>query len=210
MPAGSAIGQTQQVARRLQDFLLDKQENPEVTDLLAFIGSGGPRFFLALSPNDAQPNKAFFVVNTLLAEDIHNVMKRTDRFIVESLPEAQGRSELLFLGPAALGTVEIQIQGPDAIQLRTIAGQYMSAFREIQGVQAIRSDWENAVFKVVANVDQERARQAGVSSSAIADALTAYFDGEVITSFRDGEKIHPSGNSVSGKQQSDARPASYY
>lgn len=191
LPAGADINQTQQVAGRLQAFLLDRQENPEVTDFLAFIGSGGPRFFLALSPNESQANKAFLVVNTVNAEDIHAVMKRIDRYIIEQLPEAQGRSELLFLGPAALGTVEIQIEGPSVFQLRLIANQYMAAFRAIPGVQAIRNDWENAVLKILVNVDQDRARQAGVSSAAIADALTAYLDGEVVTSYREGEKSIP-------------------
>ena len=86
----------------------------------AYVGSGGPRFFLALSPNDPQPNKAFLVVNTQESDQIEVVMVRTERFIIEEIPEASGRADVLFLGPAALGTVELQIIGPDINTLRRL------------------------------------------------------------------------------------------
>ena len=45
--------------------------NPEVDRTCSsYVGSGGPRFFLALAPNDPQPNKAFLVVNTREADQI--------------------------------------------------------------------------------------------------------------------------------------------
>ena len=114
-----SIQQTIAATDHLSRFLNDSEQNPEVTDAVAYVGSGGPRFFLALSPNDPQPNKAFMVVNTEKAEQINTVMKRVDRFIVEQMPEASGRTDILFLGPAALGTVELR-----QARLRRCAGKY--------------------------------------------------------------------------------------
>ncbi len=191
LPAGASIRQTIAATGRLMDYLGKPTLNPEVTDTLAYVGSGGPRFFLALAPNDPQPNKAFAVVNTQKASQIHDVMKRVDRFMVEQIPEASGRTDILFLGPAALGTVELRISGVEIAVLRNIGEELAETFRAIHGTEAVRSDWENAVVKVLAEVDQERARRAGVTSQEIANTLSAYFDGVAITAFREGDKVIP-------------------
>jgi len=41
------------------------------------------------------------------------------------------------------------------------------------------------------NIDQDRARRAGVTSEGIAQALNAYFDGTAVSNFREGDKIIP-------------------
>ena len=79
LPAGSDIRVTETVARQLGAYLLDEAANPEVVDLVSYIGGGGPRFFLALEPNDPQDNKAFMVVNTQTADQIDSVMARVER-----------------------------------------------------------------------------------------------------------------------------------
>ena len=191
LPAEAHISETLAAARTLSAFLSDTGRNSEVTDVLAYVGSGGPRFFLALSPNDPQPNKAFFVVNTETSDQIAAVMRRVEHFIKRDLPQASGRADILFLGSAALGTVEIRVRGPDADRLRLLGDQIKEAFHSVPGVQAVRSDWENPIFKLRVDVDQERARRAGISSQDIARALSASFDGEQVTSYREGDRIIP-------------------
>ncbi len=191
LAAESHIDQTIAAARRLSAFLADAGSNPEVTDVLTYVGSGGPRFFLGLSPNDPQPNKAFLVVNTKDADQIQAVMRRAENFIARQLPEANGRAEILFLGPSALGTVELRARGPDINTLRILGERVEQAFYSVPGTEAVRSDWENSVLKLRVNVDQERARRAGISSTDIADALSANFDGRQITSYREGDKVIP-------------------
>jgi multidrug efflux pump subunit AcrB len=191
LPSQATIDETVLVSNRLTTYLTDSTLNPEVTDVLSYVGSGGPRFFLALSPNDPQPNKGFMVVNTESAEQIEAVMERVNRFMVESLPEATGRTDILFLGPAPLGTVEMKITGPEAHTLQTLGAQVSDIFRSIPGSQSIRSDWENSVMKLRVDVDQERARRAGVTSEEVARTLSTYFGGETISTYREGDKSIP-------------------
>jgi multidrug efflux pump subunit AcrB len=191
LPAASDISQTTDAALRLSRFLADRAANPEVTDTLAYVGSGGPRFFLALSPNDPQPNKAFLVVNTQRNDQIGAVMQRVEEFIAREIPEGNGRADILFLGPAALGTVELRVSGPEIAGLQALAAQLEGAFQSVPGTRAIRSDWEDPVFKIRVEVDQERARRAEVTSEDIARALSAHFDGERVTDFREDEEVIP-------------------
>ena len=191
LPAAAAIDQTIAATQRLSAYLKDPEQNPEVTDLLAYVGAGGPRFFLALTPNDPQPNKAFLVVNTQQANQIETVMARVERYIIEQLPEANGRADLLFLGPAALGTVELKITGPDIKTLQRLSYQVTDAFRSVPKVQSIRNNWENSVMKLRVEIDQERARRAGVTSEEIAQTLSGYFDGASISAYREGDQVIP-------------------
>ncbi|MGI9304559.1 MAG: efflux RND transporter permease subunit [Gammaproteobacteria bacterium] len=201
LPAEAHIKETLAATRSLSAYLTNKEHNPEVTDVLAYVGAGGPRFFLALAPNDPQPNKAFFVVNTQDFTQIATAMARVESFIKQDLPQASGRADILFLGSAALGTVEVQVFGPDADMLRALGDRVKQAFLSVSGTQAVRSDWENPVLKLRVVIDQERARRAGVTSDDIARALSATFDGQVITSYREGEKVIP----VTIRAQQDER-----
>ena len=187
----ASVFSTVEATDRLTRFLLDEQQNPEVADVLAYIGSGGPRFFLSLAPNDPQPNKAFMVINTQTPEQIFAVMQRVDRYFIENMPEAAGRSEVLNLGSAAQGTVEMRVVGDEILDIRRVARQVEDAFLSVPGVQGLRNDWENTVFKMQVNIDQDRARRAGVTSEDVARTLSSYFDGVSITSYREGDTSIP-------------------
>ena len=165
--------------------------NPEVVSNAVYVASGGPRFFLALQPPDAQPHIAFGVVTTRTAEEVPLLMARVSDWMLRELPEAEGRVEELFLGPAPLGTVELRVTGPDIRELQRLSEQLMQAFREVPGTRGIRSDWENPVLKLVVDVDQERARRAGVTSEEIARALSSQLEGLSITDYREGDKVIP-------------------
>jgi multidrug efflux pump subunit AcrB len=191
LPSEASVSSTTIATERLAQYLRDDVLNPEVTGTLAYIGSGGPRFFLSLTPNDPQPNKAFMVVNTELPGQIFAVMDRVERFFIENMPEANGRAEVLNLGSAAQGTVELRIVGEEIVEMRRIARQVENVFLEIPGVQGLRNDWENTVFKMQVNIDQDRARRAGVTSEDVARTLSSYFDGVSITSYREGDTSIP-------------------
>jgi multidrug efflux pump subunit AcrB len=187
----SSATKTTEVTDRLTSYLLDEAHNPEVTQALAYIGSGGPRFFLSLSPNDPQPNKSFLVVNTEKPEQIFDVMARVDRFIIEGMPEANGRTEVLALSSSPQGTVELRVTGDKIGEMRRIGKEIESAFYSVPGVLGIRNDWENTVVKLRVDIDQDRARRAGVTSEDVATTLSSYFDGNSITSYREGDSSIP-------------------
>ncbi len=191
LPAGASIHQTINVTQRLSNYLNDKSLNTEVEDVLAYVGGGGPRFFLSLSPNDPQPNKAFLVVNTLTPDQIHPVMKRVEHFLIQQMPEANGRADTLFLGSSPAGTVKLKITGPEIKTLRHLGFQVADVFHSIAGTEGIRNDWENSVLKLGVEVDQERARRADVTSEDIARTLSAYYDGVNLTTYREGELTIP-------------------
>jgi multidrug efflux pump len=190
-PAGSHISETEKVTRRLTNWLSDKEQNPKIQSSVAYIGYGGPRFFLALSPPDAADNVAFLVVNTQTSKDVVEVMEDVDRFILENLPEASGRSKRMSLGAGEIGFVEYRIIGPDVTTLYRIGRTIEDKMKSIEGSVGVTSDWGGPVIRMRVNIDQNRARRAGVTNKSIAQALNTYFDGTAVSDYREGDKTIP-------------------
>ena len=185
-PAGTHIEATD---RSVQDFcawLKDKNENPEITGSIAYVGNGGPRFFLSLSPTDPDPNNAFVIVNTQTGDQVAEMIKRTRQHLLDHFPNTRGRVKPMYLGSSEPGILEIRLSGPNIDILREQAEQLKAGLRKIPGTLDIKDDWNNRVLSAKIEVDQYRARRAGSSSQDVADSLSAFVDGYTITDFHQG------------------------
>ncbi|WP_117234111.1 efflux RND transporter permease subunit [Vibrio maerlii] len=191
LPAGTLATETDRVTQRLNHWLLDRDQNPDVTSTVAYVGDGGPRFFLALSPVERAPNVSFMVVNTKDMDSALDMVEKTNDFIRTQLPEATGQAKRMWLGGTELGLVEYQVVGEDAKVITSIASEIETALRKIPGTVGVVNDWENNVPKLILNIDQGLAARAGVTSRDIALSLEGYLRGSEITSFRSGEDVIP-------------------
>ncbi len=191
LPAGYSIDSTDETVRRLTGWLADEEINPEVESTVAYVGSGGPRFFLVLSPVQPNPHVGFLVVNTKTAEQVPVLIERMRRHFLEQIPEAAGRVKQMWMGSAEPGMVEIRLIGPDADYLYQKGGELVDALRGLRGTLDVRSDWENRTLRARIKVDQVRARRAGVSSRDVALWLQSHMDGRVVTEYREGDIAIP-------------------
>ena len=191
LEAGSHIDETARVLQTLGAWLHDKSVNPEVTNTVAYAGSGGPRFFLSLAPINPDPHVSFMLVETESNEQVPKVVERTRRFILDNYPEAEGRVTAMWLGPTETGLVEVRVSGPDEHVLQAKADALLRAFHAVPGTIDIRQDWENPVLKVKVVVDQARARRAEVTSADIATSLNAFVSGGRVTDYREGDSVIP-------------------
>lgn len=191
LEAGASISETTRVVQGLSDWLQDKSGNPEVTMSVGYVGSGGPRFFLSLSPIDPDPHVAFVLVETQSTAEVPEMIERTRAYMASAFPQANGKAKAMWFGPTETGLVEIRISGPDEDVLMAKAEHLLAAFRAVPGTIEIENDWENRVLKVDVAVDQTRARRAGVTSQDIAQSLNAFVSGGAITDYREGDAVIP-------------------
>ncbi|UCG73653.1 MAG: efflux RND transporter permease subunit [Chromatiales bacterium] len=191
LPAGYRIDSTDRVVQRVNDWLLDEDVNPEVTSTIAYVGTGGPRFFLVLDPVQPNPHVAFMVVNTESYEQTPAVVRRLRQYFIDEVPEAIGRVKEMWLGSAEPGFVEVRLFGPDKEVLYEKGSQLVNALRAMPGSLDVISDWENRVPKARIVVDQARARRAQVSSRDVSRALLSQMDGLPITDYREGDLAIP-------------------
>ncbi len=191
LPAGTYLGETERVTRQLSGWLADKEQNPDIEGNMAYVGYGGPRFFLALSPPDPADNVAFLVVNTNTPQDVPHVIEKVDRYILEQMPDVSGRSKRMSLGAGEIGLVEYRVIGSDVTTLYRLGQQIENKMNSIKGSVGVTDDWGEPVIRTRVNIDQTRARRAGVTSQSIASSLNAYFDGITVSDYREGDKTIP-------------------
>lgn len=191
LPAGTRVDRTLDATEELALWLRDRKSNPEVVSSIAYIGSGGPRFFLSLSPLDPDPHVAFMVVNTKSNKEVPAMVRRVRQYATDHLPGVRARVKPMWLGGTESGVVEVRLTGTDADILVTKAKQLLDRLRKIPGTLDIKHDWENKILKVEVLVDQARARRTGVTSQEVAASLNTYIDGAEITDYREGDKTIP-------------------
>ena len=191
LPAGSKVQATAQVIKRLTRWLADKAVNAEVTGSIAYVGTGGPRFFLSLAPIDPDPQHAFLVVNTQTGQQVPIVIERMRQYFADQFPEAQGRIKQMWLGASEPGFVEMRLIGPAADVLFQKGQQLVAGLKVIPGTLDVRHDWENRVLKLLVVVDQARARRAALTSRDVALSLEAHIDGVEVTEYREGDVAIP-------------------
>ena len=159
-------------------------------DHVAYVGFGGPRFVLSLTPVDPAPNRAVIVLNV---DEAGNVDRAVDelRAHLGDFGAFQSRVTRMFLGPSDSSILEVQVKGPDRDFVYAAAREVEAIVAAVPGARDVHQDWENRAARVVVDVDQTRARRAGVTSADVARSMSAYFSGRVVSEFREGDDTIP-------------------
>lgn len=188
---GASIKQTEKVVQTLNNWLLDKKENPDVLDTVAYVGEGGPRFFLSLSPFDPDPHRAFVLVDVKDINEVDALIKKTQRYVLENLPDANADVKKLFLGPSETGVVQLRISGTDPNVLYALADQAKGLFQSIPGTVSIEDDWGNKTATVFVDIDATQAGRNAMTPVDVALSLNAFYSGYAVTDYYEHDKIIP-------------------
>ncbi len=191
MPKGTAISATEKQALAINEWLMDAEANPEVKNTTVYVGDGGPRFYLALSPADTNPASAFILINTQDAAGAVVAGERARRHMIENFPAARTKVKRLSMGGAESGIVEIKLRGPDLDRLLAMAKDVEGAFDTVPGISQNENDWGNKSLKVVIDIAQNKARELGVTSKQISDVMDTYFSGTNYSTYREGSESIP-------------------
>ena len=191
LPAGVTTRATDAAVREATKIVSDKESFPHLGSNAAYVGFGGPRFVLSLSPVDPADNAAFMVINVDHHENLATSIRALREAFRERLPGVNTRVTDMFLGPTDSSVIEIQVKGPDPDYLYRRAQEIEDMLGRIPGVIDIHNDWQGRISKILVQVDQARARRAGVTSRDIANTLETFFSGRTATEFREGDDIFP-------------------
>jgi multidrug efflux pump subunit AcrB len=203
LPAGTRIEVTDKTVQEISGWLQDKEENPEIIGTIAYVGNGGPRFFLTLAPVDPDPFNGMIIVNTQTSKQVPELVQRTRQYLMNNFPNIRGRVKAMWLGSGETGLMEIRLSGPDIDVLTQQADQLMAGLRKISGTIDIKQDWNNRVFVAKVEVDQQRARRSGLTSQEVANSLAFFVDGTAVTDYHQGNvEIPIIGRGVQAERES--------
>lgn len=203
LPAGVSTSTTEARMRAVLDRLDDRDRFPAIDSHVGYVGFGGPRFVLSLTPVDPAAHRGFVVVTVADAGAMDRTIAGLRATFRAEFPELSARVSSMFLGPSDSRIIEVQVIGPDAGTLFDTAETLRARLAGIRGAIDIRHDWENRVTSLVVAVDQARARRAGVTSADIARSLEGYYSGHDVSEFREGDDIFP----IVARAEADERDA---
>lgn len=191
VPAGYNVHQTKNASQKLTHWLMDETKNPEVDYVSSYIGSGGPRFFLSISPSNPAPNRSFIIVNTNSASDAKKMVGKIKHFSAKNLPIARVKPQLIARGTVPPGVVQLRFSGPDADVLYQLALRAEHALAAIPGAIDVSNNWQNKTKRFRVDIDQAKVRRAGITYQSISNALNGVFTGAKVTEIRRGDTLIP-------------------
>ncbi|WP_298442030.1 efflux RND transporter permease subunit [uncultured Ferrimonas sp.] len=191
LPAGTSARETNRQMEAIFNWINHNGDLDYVDSYSGYVGFSGPRFVLSLSPEDPVENKGFIVVNVAEGQDLYAIAQQLDRDLESAFPNVAIRAKKMFLGPSDSSIITVQVKGPDADVIYRKAQQIMDVFHQVPNTVDIHNNWENLTIKVEVQIDQHRAKLAGITSNDIAKALQSYFVGVQVTEYRDGDEIIP-------------------
>lgn len=188
LPEGTAIAETERVARRAEALL---RADPEVAGTVTYVGEGGPRFYITVVPEFQTANYAQIMINTRSPEATPGVVARFNERARAGFPGARVAAQRLVLGFPVGAPVEFRIVGPDAAGLRRVGARVQEILRATPGAIRVRDDVGLDVPSLRVDVDPERANRVGVTNTDVALSLLAAYEGYELTRFSDGDDEIP-------------------
>ncbi len=184
---GSSFAATGQAVRQLEQVLA---QDAGVLDYVAYVGEGSPRFYLSLNQELPNPAYAQLVLLTGGAAQREAVRARLQTLLRDDPRFAglRGRVERLEFGPPVGFPVQFRVVGPEANQVRRIAGQVRAVMASSPVVRAPELEWNEQVRSLNVQVDQRRARLLGLHDSDIRQTLQATLSGIPVSELRRGEE----------------------
>jgi multidrug efflux pump subunit AcrB len=187
MPEGSAIGATEQAAKRAEALLTGDKD---VSYYTTYIGQGSPRFFLALNPVLPNDNFALIVIMTPDQAARDRLAGRLRHAIADgAVSEARLRVDQLNFGPPVGFPVQFRVVGPDPLEVRRIANDVREVMRANQLTRDVQFDWNEQVRRIELSVDQDRARALGLTPQEVSQALQTLLSGITISEYREGTEL---------------------
>ena len=173
----TAIANSKERVMRARDLLLDYDQ---VIDIHWFIGESVPKFYYNISANkENSPYYAQALVQLNSSEDVTSLIRKIQADLDIALPEARVLVKQLEQGPPFDAPVELRIYGPNIEELRVLGAEAREILTTVPDVVHARDDLTATVPKLALQIDEEQARQVGVSNEEIAQQLQATLEGAV-------------------------------
>ena len=197
LPIGTPIERTEEIVEDVEAFMqrelvADATRIEGIVNWSTYIGQGPPTFVLGFSPEQANPGYACFIINTTSGGPILDALiRKTEAYCVEHFPDVRPNINRLNIGPPPDSPVSIRILGKDLDSVFEIADGVKAKLASIPGTKDIHDDWGQRTKKLMVNINQARAKRAGVSNRDIAFSLQTALTGIVTTQYREQDEVIP-------------------
>jgi multidrug efflux pump subunit AcrB len=185
LPEGASINNTDEVANQVAEKLND---NPLISYYTYHVGEGAPRFVLSFEPTFSKTNFAEFIIvaNDYKARDQLN--DSLSKLVNDAFPSVHVHTKIIPNGPSADYPVMLRVNGYDQDKVLEIAEKVRIAMEANPGAKNVNLNWNEKSKIIHLAVDQDKARNLGITSQTLSNALQAQLSGAPFAEFREYDK----------------------
>ncbi|CAB3653258.1 Multidrug export protein AcrF [Achromobacter deleyi] len=184
---GASFAATLRQVERLEKAL---EGRPEIAHSVSFVGTGAPRFYLPLDQQLATPNFAQVVITANSVEDREKLARWLEPMLHEQFPAIRSRLSRLENGPPVGFQVQFRVSGDKIADVRQVAEKVAAEVRADSRSVNTQFDWDEPSERSVRfDIDQQKAREVGVTSNDISSFLAMTLSGYTVTQYRERDKL---------------------
>lgn len=197
-PIGTDIEVTNAFTEKLEKRIIEMMEPYDymVESIVANVGEGasdpgaGPQ--PGITPHKAKITVSFeeyqYRRGVSTAELMERLRKEADRYAGVQITVDKNRS-----GPPVGKPINLEVSGEDYEKLIALTERIVAEINSanIGGIEELKTDLETGKPEVLVDIDREKARRYGLSTSAIAQELRTAIFGLEVSKFKEGEDEYP-------------------
>ena len=194
-PYGTSFAHTEAAMLDIERFLIEElaagADGEGVRNWAFFVGAGAPRFTLGYNPGQTHGGYAALIGNASRLEALGPSIDRLRHYVEANHPEIEVTLKRLASGPGGATPVEVRLFGPDQDVLFELADGVKAQLASLVGTRNITDNWGEQTKKLIVEIDDARARRAGITNQDIAVSLRMALSGSTVTEYREGDQVIP-------------------
>ncbi|MEM6911917.1 MAG: efflux RND transporter permease subunit [Verrucomicrobiota bacterium] len=192
LPQGNGVLATEESVGSFENWLL-QEKGDLVESVSTWIGEGGPRWYLSLSPESANPNYALLSVLTFSQDPqvVAGLIADIKRYAARELVDIRVSPKALENGPPVGDPIQIELAGPEIATLYRLRDEMVEEINQVEGMYDVRDNWGAWTKQATVDPDPVRIARVGLTTTGLADAINSYYQGVQATHYREDEESIP-------------------
>lgn len=182
LPQNASINETRKAVDRLEATLKD---DPDIVRWSTYIGQGAVRFYLPLDQQLENPYYAQLVIVSKGLEERAGLMDRINKRLRDDFVGIGTYVQPLEMGPPVGRPIQYRVSGDNIDKVRQHAIDLATLLGKNQHIGEMIYDWNEPGKVLRIDINQDKARQLGLSSEDVAQLMNSIVTGSAVTQVRD-------------------------
>ena len=183
LPIGSSLDQTDEVMQEIENLL---KKDSRVKEVAAFVGTSSPRFNTLYAPNFPAKHYGQLLVITESSESTLDILNEYSKKYTNSNPKAYIKWKQLEMSNSNT-PIEIRISGDSISTIKQVSEQVSNIMRGIDGVQNIKTDYEEPYQAVKLELKQDELNRLGYSKMILDYSIMVGTNGFPVSTIWEGD-----------------------
>ncbi|MBN3471989.1 efflux RND transporter permease subunit [Pseudomonas savastanoi pv. phaseolicola] len=182
LPQNASINETRKVVDRFEASLKD---DPDIECWSTYIGQGALRFYLPLDQQLENPFYAQLVIVSKGLEERSALTARLQKRLRDDFVGIGSYVQALEMGPPVGRPLQYRVSGENIDKVRQHAIELAKLLDHNSHVGEVIYDWNEPGKVLRIDINQDKARQLGLSSEDVAKLMNSVVSGSTVTQVRD-------------------------